>query len=180
MTPDRKAKRQAYDAARYIKNREKVIARRKARYVANPEKYRAASIAYGKKNRGRQQAYRDANRATLRAGQAAYRKAHPDRCSAARVAWEKANSWKCSAKAAKRRAITLRATPTWANTEAINDVYKEAEYMQMHVDHVVPLSSGIVCGLHVWDNLQLLTGSENSAKGNRFWPDMPDPTQARR
>jgi hypothetical protein len=42
-----------------------------------------------------------------------------------------------------------------------------------HVDHIVPLVSKFVCGLHCEANLQLLPGPENQRKGNRVWPDMP-------
>lgn len=74
---------------------------------------------------------------------------------------------------AKHKAAKRRAIPKWADVDAIQDVYKEAAYMQMEVDHIVPLQSPFVCGLHVEHNLQLLTKSENSRKGNRYWPDMP-------
>lgn len=66
-----------------------------------------------------------------------------------------------------------RATPLWSDSYRIDLVYEKAKGLGMHVDHIVPIQSRIVCGLHVWGNLQLLTGSENSKKGNRHWPDMP-------
>lgn len=42
----------------------------------------------------------------------------------------------------------------------------------MHVDHIVPLQSDSVCGFHTEQNLQLLVASDNSMKGNHWWPDM--------
>lgn len=65
------------------------------------------------------------------------------------------------------------AIPAWADKQDIEDVYKEARYMGMVVDRIVPLRSKLVCGLHVWDNLQILSREYNNQKGNRFWPDMP-------
>ena len=73
-----------------------------------------------------------------------------------------------NAQQAKRRAAKLHATPQWADFEAIKDVYMEAEYFQMHVDHIIPLQGKDVCGLHVWENLQLLSEIENLKKGNRL------------
>ena len=51
--------------------------------------------------------------------------------------------------------------------------YAQAMKKRMHVDHIVPLNSKLVSGLHVWHNLQLLAGTLNITKKNREWPDMP-------
>ena len=59
-------------------------------------------------------------------------------------------------------------TPTWANREAIDAIYAEAQRMNMTVDHIVPLRGKTVSGLHVEHNLQLLTREENARKGNRL------------
>lgn len=73
-----------------------------------------------------------------------------------------------AAKAAKRRASKKNATPSWANLDDIKNVYQEAKYFGYHVDHIVPLQNDLVCGLHVWDNLQLLDSTSNIKKSNKF------------
>jgi 5-methylcytosine-specific restriction endonuclease McrA len=70
------------------------------------------------------------------------------------------------AQAAKRRAAQLNATPWWADLDAIKAVYLACP-PDMEVDHIVPLQGENVCGLHIAWNLQYLTKSANSAKGNR-------------
>jgi hypothetical protein len=66
-----------------------------------------------------------------------------------------------------------RRIPKWQNTKLIKEFYQEASTLGLEVDHIVPITSKIVCGLHCLDNFQLLTREQNASKGNRFWPDMP-------
>jgi 5-methylcytosine-specific restriction endonuclease McrA len=67
-----------------------------------------------------------------------------------------------------RELALQKRTPTWANREAIDAIYAEAQRTNMTVDHIVPLRGKTVSGLHVEHNLQLLSREENARKGNRF------------
>ena len=84
-----------------------------------------------------------------------------------------------SAHNAKRRAARIRATVAWADPVKVAWFYAEAQRltkltgMVYHVDHIVPLTSELVCGLHNEFNLQLLPGADNIRKHNRRWPNMP-------
>jgi len=87
-------------------------------------------------------------------------------------AWYKRNKHARRAKDRKRYAAKRCAVPIWFNKELVEDVYLEADYQGLQVDHMIPLTSNRVCGLHWEGNLQLLTMKENASKGNRYWPDM--------
>jgi hypothetical protein len=79
----------------------------------------------------------------------------------------------------RRKRVRVGATPAWANLEMMRLIYKMARELSeklgvsYHVDHIVPLQSDLVCGLHCEANLQILTALENLKKHNRTWPDMP-------
>jgi len=72
-----------------------------------------------------------------------------------------------NAKTNKRRAYKLKAIPKWANLERIKEIYKKCK-KGYHVDHIIPLRSPIVCGLHVENNLRILKARNNIIKSNRL------------
>lgn len=94
--------------------------------------------------------------------------------------WRSRNRSKQRGSVAKRKAARLRATPLWAESRYIQMFYNMAHEAEAetgrphHVDHIVPLISDFVCGLHVEDNLQVLEALPNLKKSNREWPDMSD------
>lgn len=47
----------------------------------------------------------------------------------------------------------------------INTLYRKRVY---NVDHVIPLRSPVVCGLHVPWNLRIMKIKDNSRKGNQY------------
>lgn len=93
--------------------------------------------------------------------------------------WRQQNRAYLTAKQAEREAALLRATPAWANMAYIELWYEISSLEQSrtgrkcHVDHIVPLKSPLVCGLHVEHNLQVLFFEDNVAKSNRHWPGAP-------
>ena len=113
-----------------------------------------------------------------------WRKDNPDKARQIAKLYRMVNVDRARAFTSAYRAKKLQATPLWlddSQIEEIMDLHKAARMFQIYtgidyqVDHIVPLQGDIVCGLHVPWNLQLLSSFENQSKGNRYWPDMPEP-----
>lgn len=188
---------QLYQREWYRRNKEAVKARTREWAAANKERKAAADKAYREANKARLTAQavernrRDPNRKATytksrqqnleayRAREAAYRAKNREACNERIRQWKQANPHKLTHYFHKRRAALLAALPVWANLEAIEAVYAEAQRMQQltgqphHVDHIVPIINPLVCGLHCEANLRVVPASENLSKNNRWWPDMP-------
>lgn len=85
-----------------------------------------------------------------------------------------ANKAEYFARSIKRQARVKRATPAWADHEKIKTKYKEQQTMSRltgvphDVDHVIPLQSDVVCGLHVESNLRVILSRDNRIKSNKW------------
>lgn len=166
-----------------VAHAERYNAAQRARYAANPEPFNAITRAWQKANpervRASQNAWNAANPERLQARRAAWKEANSERISEVNAAYVEANRERLVASCAARRAAKRNACPAWADHEKIVAVYALAQQMTkdtgiLHsVDHMVPLKSKLVCGLHVEHNLEVLTLADNSGKCNHWWPDMP-------
>jgi len=124
----------------YERNKEECKAKAKAWKASNPDAQRAYYKKYSENNKDKVLDY-----------QKSYAKANPR---------------KCAAKTAKRSAIKLQQTPKWSDLKAIEEFYLNCPD-GYEVDHIIPLQGRNVRGLHVLENLQYLTYSDNRRKGNR-------------
>lgn len=115
----------------------------------------------------------------IQAATKAYAQSNPDQTRAYKRKWERLNPGKANAKTARRYAAKVKATPVWRNDFFIEEIYDLAAKrtaitgIEWQVDHIVPLRSPAVCGLHVEHNLRVIPAPLNQQKNNRHWPDMP-------
>ena len=143
-------------------------------------KCKACEAKYCQENReshaARAAKYRKANRESLAAYQVEYYQENREAKSAKNAEYAKANPDKFRAYTTKRRAAQLQRTPSWVDFEAIKAIYAEAHRLEeldgipRHVDHIIPLQGELASGLHIANNLQILTAEENLSKSNKFVP----------
>jgi predicted transposase YbfD/YdcC len=140
---------------------------------------RAALDEFNARRRAYSRAYRAANLERIKAKQKAKRSENKEKLDAYHREWQAKNRGSINARSRTREATKLRATPAWADKKAIKEHYEHAAFLTRvlgapyHVDHIVPLKSKIVCGLHWEGNMEVIEGAENIRKQNRWWPDMP-------
>jgi len=102
------------------------------------------------------------------------KKRDPEAPLRAKRKWKKVHPELVRADRARRRAANYQAVAKWANNFFIQEAYRLARLrsklfgFKWHVDHIVPLRSPVVCGLHVETNLQVIPASANFSKGNRL------------
>jgi hypothetical protein len=134
-------------------------------YARNPDRQRKASREWRLKNPER-------NYELL----SKWRKENAIQNQKLKDKWKKNNPDKLNASAAKRRATKKQAVPLWVNHDAIKAIYTECFQLNKttglsyHVDHIYPLKSSYMCGLHVENNLQIILAEQNLLKNNRVWP----------
>lgn len=156
---------------------------RRQHYLDNAEKESIRQMQYWHNNRER---YRETSRAYYESHKSEYRdrarkwyEANKDVVLQNCQNWREKNRERVAGYTRERRRKQEMATPSWVNMERVESFYASALMLTAEsgikycVDHIVPIVSDYVCGLHCEDNLQIMTVSENAEKSNLHWPDMP-------
>jgi 5-methylcytosine-specific restriction endonuclease McrA len=163
-------------------NRDRLLVAKKADYRANSDHYKALGrewrIANAEHKKQQDREWRERNPDRKAANDRAWYEANKDRKIAYDAVWapayRAANLPRAATRAAKRRAMKFAAMPAWVNQAELKAVYDQCGKMRREtglpyeVDHIVPLDSEVVCGLHVPWNLRIILGPENRAKSNRL------------
>jgi hypothetical protein len=153
--------RNADHVANYAKaTKQDKYAKAAAQRRANPEFYREQARIYREANK---ELCNERSRRSVARKPEYYRKKG--------LQWHADNPGKSNAGVQARRAAKASRTPSWSDDSAIRAVYELAQEAGLTVDHIVPLRGRLVSGLHVENNLQLLTLAENVRKGNKFRPE---------
>ena len=160
--------------------RNKLVEAKRRWILANPEFYRTSIKRdnAAKKEKGYSHKYYTINKDRLKMLAKNWSNDNPEKRSQYYKNWKKNNRPYLSNRDSLRRAAKKNAQVSWANSKAIMEIYEIAELCQetlgyeFQVDHIVPLQSIKVCGLHCEANLRVITKRENLIKGNRVWPDM--------
>jgi len=168
-----KEEKKAYDKAYRQEHKEETKVSQKAYRQENKEKIKAQRKAYRQENKeeikAQRKAYRQKNKEKIKLQIKAYRQEHKEEIKAYDKAYKQENRERRRSWEAKRRSAKLNRTPAFANLDNIKQVFLHCPKNKV-VDHEIPLQGKIVSGLHVETNLQYMTWSENSSKGNKFEP----------
>ena len=140
-------------------NKDKKAENYQKRRAADPEKFREIARQYRAKNK---------EVCSERVRKAVEKRS--DYYKAKGKEWRDNNPDVTTAATQRYRAAKDHRTVSWANHDVIRDIFRLAKQSGLTVDHIVPLRGELVCGLHVENNLQLLTLAENVRKGNKFDP----------
>lgn len=134
---------------------------------SNPEKVKEIRAAFYRKDLEKSRAYNkkkyNENHDGALATAKKYRQANPDKINEASMRYYAKKSG---------------STPLWGNKFFLQEAYALARLrgkftgLKWHVDHIVPIRSKIVCGLHAHTNVQVIPATINQRKQNKFWPDM--------
>lgn len=167
----------------YAKNRTAISERRKEEYAVNKEAERTKQLVRRsnplakEKARIRAREWATDNPEKKREQDSRYYQANSERIRGQVKDYHRNNKAKTRAWSARSTAKRLQRIPGWLRKEdwvKIEDFYILAAKMtaetgiKHQVDHVIPLNGRTVSGLHVPENLQVITAEENHKKRNKY------------
>jgi hypothetical protein len=175
---DTVARQREYSAA----NRDKIRLANNLNYEANREVRLEYANNYYYINKDYILDYHKQNRESIRTSGIKYREINKERIAEVNKSWRQANRHSLTQYQTRRQASKKRAIPAWANCVDdqffVDEIYhlsrvrSEVTGVKYNVDHIVPLISEKVCGLHCSSNLRVIDRLSNISKGNRHWSDM--------
>lgn len=196
--PQCKDCKNAYSREHYRKNAERIIVKTQDYKKRNPEKYAKMLADWYIKNRehvlsrsfeyrnkpevkakelARQRIYYNERKVEIQAKRKAILDNDSDKKQRYREISKshyRANKHMYYEKYVRRKRAIVKATPPWANINAIREIYKESISKSLElgvryvVDHFIPLNSKLVCGLHVENNLRIILELDNLQKANKL------------
>lgn len=154
-------------------------------YKNNAEKVKADSAEWYKQNSERRKktlaAWKEKNSEKYKSYQAEWYKKSSDEYKSNRKIsyslWAKNNPEKVQSLVSARRARKLKATPKWfgefdklviAEAHDLARLRLKSTGIFWEVDHMIPMKATHVCGLHVWNNIQVIPSTLNSSKNNKI------------
>ena len=180
---EEKERKRLYNRAYYAANRDRYTALNRRWAVANLEKRRAykqaRSEGYAVRRRELWRQKYETRKKELRARSRANYEKFKEKWKARVRAYQRRNRAQGAMHNAGRRAAAKQATPRWANRFFMAEIYHLAVLRSSvlgiphQVDHIVPLRSKLVSGLHWEGNLRVIPAIENNKKYNSTWPDKP-------
>ncbi len=108
---------------------------------------------------------------------AAYYESNRDKLHKASADWARVRSDIKNKANSKRRASLACAVPSWFGeldelvmSEAflLSKSREAATGFKWHVDHIIPIAGGLVCGLHVHNNVAVIPAIANLRKSNKL------------
>lgn len=136
---------------------------------------KARTLKYQKENRDAFNLYlytwREQNKKRLKEARIIWRKDNPKKVKKAILTWKDKNKdiVALNSKVYDKRVRQAMPKGCIEIIKQIKDIYYNCP-KGLTIDHIIPLKSDLVCGLHAPWNLRYLTRSENSSKGNKFEP----------
>jgi hypothetical protein len=163
-----------------IENLRRYYHEHKDAFKAYREKHKEKRKVYSKeyqKERKKDEEYRKQQNERILAWYHANFEKNKEKKNARNRAWRANNKGIINFHTNKRYTAKKQRLPIWLTKE--NELQIKAMYMlasslnkstgvQWHVDHIIPLQGKNVSGLHVPENLQVIQGSLNNRKSNKF------------